>query len=89
MSGQFVECGYDKAYVGKCKNMAGAKHSCVKHEQIHCGCCGKKASHECSYSGQFVCGAPLCDDCEGWEDLTKPAGNWGFLNHFHRVKVAK
>ena len=34
-----------------------------EHTQI-CVSCGEPATHDCHQTGQFVCGAPLCDKCE-------------------------
>lgn len=59
---------------------------CSKHIDSKCISCGEPATHGCPYEGQFVCGYPLCDDCEGWNDHSKPSGNWGFVNHSHRRK---
>jgi hypothetical protein len=52
-----------------------------------CASCGAPATHGCDYCGQFVCGAPICDECEGWNDNTKSSGSWGFMNHSHRPKL--
>lgn len=38
-------------------------HLCEKHSKTRCKC-GKQAVRGCSNSGQFVCGAPLCPNCE-------------------------
>jgi len=62
------------------------KEYCEKHVNEKCISCGDKATHGCTYEGQFVCGYPLCDNCEGYNKQDKPAGNWGYLNHSHRIK---
>lgn len=36
---------------------------CEKHAKERCCVCGKPATHECDWCGQFVCGAPICDTC--------------------------
>lgn len=83
-------CRYQPAYTySGCGALAGAGGLCARHATVKCANCGDQATHECSYAGQFVCGAPLCADCEGWEDRTKAGGSWGFLNHRHRLKPAK
>lgn len=59
---------------------------CLNHDGMKC-VCGNQTTEGCSYCGQFVCGRPICPGCEGFEDRTRPSGNWGFLNHSHRKKV--
>jgi hypothetical protein len=78
-------CIYVIAYRGRCTNEATHDGRCLQHIDVRCHC-GALATHECSHTGQFVCGAPLCDDCEGWEDPAKAGGAWGFMNHSHRRK---
>ncbi len=80
-------CIYSRAWIGRCGAETVGGDYCAAHAQIACSC-GEKASLECSYTGQFVCGAPLCDRCEGFEDRSQPSGSWGFLNHWHRRKIA-
>jgi hypothetical protein len=59
------ECEYNLAWIGKCKNSAiNTNNRCTEHESTKCIVCGKLATHECSETFQFVCGAPLCEDCE-------------------------
>lgn len=53
-------CNFSKAWVGNCKN----EKPCKEHAEIKCGCCGGPATKECDETGQFVCGVPLCDNCE-------------------------
>lgn len=53
-------CNYGLAWVGNCKN----EKPCEKHSHIKCSSCGEPATHECEATSQFVCGFPLCDDCE-------------------------
>ncbi|MEK9954773.1 MAG: hypothetical protein VW577_05145 [Pelagibacteraceae bacterium] len=69
-----VICGFDEAWIGKCKN----PKPCEKHADLKCCVCGESATHNCEETGQFVCGAPLCDDCEHttFEDGTN--GGIGF-----------
>ena len=76
-------CKYDLAWHGPC-----SQHSesdiCESHSKIKCQVCGAQATKECAHTGQFVCGAPLCDNCEGFTDTSKPSGGWGFANHIHK-----
>jgi hypothetical protein len=53
-------CGFLEAWVGRCRN----PQPCEKHANQICESCGARATHNCSQTGQFVCGAPLCDECE-------------------------
>lgn len=59
-----TECGYGLAWIGKCKNPAGESGRCIEHTTARCISCGEPATHQCEETGQFVCGAPLCDSCE-------------------------
>lgn len=58
---------------------------CPEHSGKKCCSCGLQATHDCDYCGQFVCGAPLCDACEGWHNGTPSV--WGFIGHKHRRKL--
>lgn len=80
-------CEFNVAWVGKCKSEP-EKQFCEKHEKAKCCVCGSQATNECSHTGQFVCGAPLCDNCEGYTKENKKAGVWGFANHAHRTREA-
>lgn len=82
-------CGFDGGYAGLCKEPAEPGRFCPRHAAMRCISCGQSATQECSYEGQFVCGQPLCEDCEGWNDRSKDAGNWGFLNHSHRPRAQR
>ncbi len=79
-------CNYSEAYRGRCGAPGTVGERCERHAAVTCQC-GAPATHECSYAGQFVCGRPLCDECEGWEDSSKSSGAWGFMNHLHRRKA--
>lgn len=81
-------CRYYPAYSGRCGALAGESGFCARHVGKTCCVCGDQAVSECNHTGQFICGAPLCADCEGWVDTTKAGGSWGFMNHSHRVKPA-
>ena len=59
------QCKFQIAWVGQCKEETISDNDmCPKHALKTCVSCGKPATHECDSTGQFVCGAPLCDDCE-------------------------
>ena len=53
-------CGFYRAWIGKCTN----SKPCPEHESKRCASCKEPADHECDETGMFVCGAPLCKDCE-------------------------
>ncbi len=54
-----ARCEFDIAWRGPC-----GVENCPDHSGLSCISCGEQATHECDETGQFVCGAPLCDDCE-------------------------
>jgi hypothetical protein len=57
-------CGFDEAWIGKCKEVVEREGDrCVKHQAACCSC-GAPSTHSCEETGMFVCGAPLCDNCE-------------------------
>ena len=73
------KCKFVKAWIGQCKNDADESGYCEEHKEIMCVSCGAKATHECSETGQFVCGFPLCDDCEHTNCENGTNGNIGFF----------
>lgn len=56
-----VTCGYSEPWIGICSNTAS---QCEKHDKLRCVKCKKKAVRGCEETSQFVCGTPLCADCE-------------------------
>ena len=58
------KCGFDKAWVGLCKTEVSAKGLRCEEHTLNCASCGQPATHSCDSTGSFVCGDPLCDDCE-------------------------
>jgi len=56
-------CRYDLAWRGPCGKPAISNGFCETHREEKCCRCKKQATRECEETGQFVCGAPLCDDC--------------------------
>ena len=81
----YTRCRFIIAWVGQCK-AAGIGGFCEQHDGIKCVSCKAQATHDCDHTGQFVCGAPLCDDCHGCVDHSRSAGSWGFMNHYHKRK---
>lgn len=82
------KCRYEMAYCyDPCGKECDESGICEVHKQRKCVVCGEQATHECNYTGQFVCGAPLCDNCEEGQagDSNKGLG-WGFIGHTHRRK---
>jgi|SRR5215217_2186267 len=58
-------CRFSIAWVGRCTQPAvNGGVMCAKHQAAACASCGKPATHDCEETAQFVCGAPLCPDCE-------------------------
>ena len=59
-------CRFDNAWIGPCGgSTVEDSEYCKIHLGLMCiGCRTKQATRECSETMQFVCGAPLCDDCE-------------------------
>lgn len=77
------KCKFDLAWIGSCKQEADDSGFCATHQKEKCQVCGGQATRQCEYTGQFVCGVPLCDNCEGYQEKGKPSGVWGFMNHRH------
>ena len=65
------------------KPVEHGRYLCESHAAAMCSSCGQVATHGCDYCGQFVCGAPLCDECTFGSDEGKSSGVWGFMNHIH------
>ena len=57
---------------------------CEQHHDKKCCVCGAQATHDCSQTGIGVCGAPLCDNCEGYVDSDDGWCSRDFSNHKHR-----
>jgi hypothetical protein len=58
------KCKYSLAWRGDCGNETKEGDYCSEHSEIKCCSCGNQATHECHETGSFVCGAPLCGECE-------------------------
>ena len=72
-------CSFDEAWRGKCKKLAVKNGMCEEHADLVCASCGAPATHSCYETGQFCCGAPLCDDCEHTIADDGTNGNIGFF----------
>ncbi len=55
-------CQFSEAWIGKCQQ--DGEQYCDVHKNLVCDSCGAKATGSCDATGQFCCGAPLCNDCE-------------------------
>ena len=58
------KCRFIEAWIGRCKETPDESGFCKKHKGKKCASCGAIATRNCEETGQFVCGADLCDDCE-------------------------
>lgn len=58
-----TQCGFDIAWVGRCKEPADTTGFCAKHRLEKCRC-GRQAVRECEATiGAFVCGHLTCGSC--------------------------
>lgn len=81
------ECKFDVSWVGRCKKPTlGESEYCAVHYGMKCCSCKAQATHDCDRTGQLVCGAPLCDACDGFETPGAGYGFFGFGGHGHRSK---
>jgi hypothetical protein len=72
-------CGFNEAWRGNCKKPAIKNGKCEEHADLVCASCGAPATHSCYETGQFCCGAPLCNDCEHTIADDGTNGNIGFF----------
>lgn len=82
----FDKCVFDRSWAGRCGKPCHGKF-CTQHENLKCVSCGEPAERECDYTGQFVCGAPLCGECE---DVVADEGadrGLFFMGHKHGRKL--
>ena len=49
-------CGFEKAWVGKCKTPVEAEGIRCPEHRMECCSCGAPATKDCAETGQFVCG---------------------------------
>lgn len=61
-----AKCKFILAWQGHCnRESVGDSDRCEKHKDVKCCACKKPATMQCpDCSGSFVCGSPICDDCE-------------------------
>ena len=74
-----MQCKWTEAWVGQCKKESDESGFCEEHRTKECVSCGKQATRNCDQTGQFVCGAPLCDECE---HTVYPSGTNGGIGFF-------
>lgn len=75
-----LTCGFDVAWVGRCRVVVCSEgERCQQHAGLKCCSCGAPATRECDETMQFVCGCPLCDDCE--HKVAPNGTNGGTLQH--------
>lgn len=73
-------CKFNIAWVGDCKTEPGeGEDFCQEHSNMKCSSCGEQATHTCEETGQFVCGSPLCDECEHTTAEDGTNGGIGFF----------
>jgi hypothetical protein len=72
-------CKFQNAWMGQCGKPIHENGMCEEHSKLKCVSCGAQATHACSATGQFVCGAPLCDDCEHTTAMDGSKANIGFF----------
>ena len=75
-----MECKFENAWVGRCKNIAILNQEyCAEHFGLQCCSCGAQATHSCDETFSLVCGAPLCDDCE--HEIAEDGTNGATMKH--------
>ncbi len=77
-------CTFSKAWIGACGKEADESGFCPDHKGIVCVSCGEQATHECSETMGFVCGAPLCEDCE--HEIAKDGTNGRSSKHCKKTE---
>lgn len=76
-------CAYDMGYGGKCTStIKDGTPFCNGHLGKLCTGCGQQATNDCTVELQFVCGYPLCNNCQH----TPETGIW---NTKHVPKINK
>ena len=59
-----INCIYSMGWKGVCIKVVVNGDYCKDHHNLKCVSCGEQAIRQCTESSSFVCGAPLCGDCE-------------------------
>lgn len=58
-----VTCNFKMDWMGTCKKpVLEGTEQCLAHYKVKCSFCGNTAFETCDFTGQFVCGAPVCDE---------------------------
>lgn len=57
-------CEFKDPFKGECTREADDDGYCEEHGAMKCVSCGGQATRLCPFAATFVCGEPLCDDCE-------------------------
>jgi hypothetical protein len=57
-------CAFDKAWIGPCGAPVTERGMCAEHAPLVCIGCKAPATLSCDYDTAFVCGYPLCANCE-------------------------
>ena len=70
-----MKCSFVLAWRGPC----GSDLPCRDHADVLCDSCGQPATHECEETFGFVCGVPLCDECE--HKISPDGTNGGTFDH--------
>lgn len=61
-------CDFNMGYAGRCKSTEIIENGqCKTHQNMCCMCKEQLATESCAHSGQFVCGAPICEKCNHFE----------------------
>lgn len=83
-------CTFDRAWCGPCgKPLAsGSDILCDEHLPLRCSSCGKQATRDCEYTGQFVCGFPLCVACGPVVDPNQADFGMFGMRHEHKPKIS-
>ena len=55
-------CQFVIAWVGKCQSEG--EPYCPEHTAMKCCSCGDQSTHSCEETMGFICGCPLCANCE-------------------------
>lgn len=83
-----LRCKWEISWVGQCPKEAGPNGFCKEHTDKKCVCCGEMATHDCEHTGiQFVCGAPLCNNCAHGIPDPKNPGIFGMGGGHHPLSV--
>lgn len=77
-------CGFQRAWAEKCQTPVDKTGDHCPCHTWDCVSCGEPATRDCPDTGQFVCGCPICDNCEHTTTLKNDR-----IHHIHRIKQEK